>query len=166
MFTFRLAEAGDLPALKLLVESTYRGDAARAGWTNEAHLLEGERISMEELADSLASPANRIWLAHRDGALIGTVTVTAKSADLAYLGMLCVDPLQQGGGLGRQLLAQAESSAAEQGAKALEMTVISARPELIAYYERRGYAQTGERRPFPLPDIDHLDMVVLAKALS
>jgi predicted GNAT family N-acyltransferase len=166
MFTFRLAEAGDLPALKLLVESTYRGDAARAGWTNEAHLLEGERISMEELADSLADAANRIWLAHRDGALIGTVTVTSKSAELAYLGMLCVDPLQQGGGLGRQLLAQAESSAAEQGAKALEMTVISARPELIAYYERRGYAQTGERRPFPLPDIDHLDMVVLAKALS
>ena len=34
----------------------------------------------------------------------------------------------------------------------MEMTVIANRGELIAWYERRGYVLTGERRPFPLDD--------------
>jgi hypothetical protein len=52
------------------------------------------------------------------------------------------------------------------------MTVLSARPELLAFYERRGYSRTGERRPFPygvsrygLPRRDDLEFEVLLKRL-
>jgi len=163
---FRPATPADLPALKALVESAYRGDAARAGWTNEADLLDGERISAADLAATIADPVHHVILAEADGALIGTVTITNKGAGLAYLGMLGVDPARQTGGLGRALIAQGEATAQAFGATTMEMTVISARPELIAYYERRGYAPTGEIRPFPDPAITHLTMVVLAKSLG
>lgn len=164
---FRLATSEDLPTLHALVESAYRGDSARGGWTHEADLLSGERTSQAELARVMADPANRLILAHRDGALVGTVTVTRRGDTMAYMGMLCVDPTLQSGGLGRMLIAEAEDCARrEWGAMVMEMTVVSARVELIAYYERRGYARTGEIRPFPLPGFDHLNMVVLAKALD
>jgi GNAT superfamily N-acetyltransferase len=163
----RLATHDDLPALHALVESAYRGDSARGGWTHEADLLEGDRTSQAELAQALGDPANRVLLAHRDGALVGTVTITRRNEDTAYLGMLCVDPALQAGGMGRALIAAAEDCAVREfGAKTMEMTVVSPRVELIAYYERRGYVQTGEIRPFPLPQFDHLTMVVLAKALG
>lgn len=164
---FRPATPEDLPALRALVESAYRGDSARGGWTHEADLLEGDRTSEGELAQALADPANRVLLAHRDGALIGTVTITRRNRDTAYLGMLCVDPALQAGGMGRALIAEAEDCARREfGARTMEMTVVSPRTELIAYYERRGYVQTGEISPFPLPQFDHLTMVVLAKALG
>lgn len=164
---FRLAQSADLPALKHLVESAYRGEAARAGWTNEADLIEGERISAEELAATLAAPVHRVIVAEAESALLATVTITDRGEGIAYLGMLGVDPARQADGLGRALIAEGEAVARRDfGASIMEMTVISARPELIAYYERRGYARTGEARPFPDPAITHLDMVVLAKPLG
>ena len=44
--TFRIAAEDDIPALVSLVESAYRGDASRAGWTTEADLLEGQRTAV------------------------------------------------------------------------------------------------------------------------
>lgn len=163
---FRLAAGDDLLPLKALVESAYRGESAQRGWSNEAGLLDDERISLEDLAAAIADPANHILLAEADGALIGTVTVTEKAAGRGYLGMLAIDPARQAGGLGRAVLAEAEALAISLGIQRLEMTVISVRHELIAYYERRGYVRTGEMRPFPNPAITHLDMVVLDKALG
>ncbi|NOW46589.1 GNAT superfamily N-acetyltransferase [Novosphingobium sp. SG751A] len=163
----RLALHDDLSALHALVESAYRGDSARGGWTHEADLLEGQRTSQAELAQALDDVDNRVLVMHRDGALIGTVTVTRRADGIAYMGMLCVDPALQAGGMGRSLIAAAEEQARRDfGATIMEMTVVAPRTELIAYYERRGYAQTGEIRPFPLPRFDHLTMVVLAKPLA
>jgi GNAT superfamily N-acetyltransferase len=80
---------------------------------------------------------------------------------------LCVDPDLQTEGLGRALIADAEDMAADAfGARTMEMTVIDAREELIAYYERRGYARTGELRPFPLPADVPYKMVVLERRIA
>ncbi|MBU6266196.1 MAG: GNAT family N-acetyltransferase [Sphingomonadales bacterium] len=148
-----------------MVERAYRGDSARGGWTHEADLLDGERIGAAELRGILANPAQRVILAEGDGALHGCITITDLGDGLAYLGMFAVDPARQAGGLGKALLAEAEAAARDVfGAGAMEMTVIAARGELIAYYERRGYARTGETRDFPEPDRD-LPMAVLAKPL-
>lgn len=167
MIRFRLAKAGDVPALRALVEKAYRGDTAKRGWTHEADLLDDERTSDAELAETIDSTASRVLLAEIDGALAGTVTITDVGRDRAYLGMLCVDPDLQAEGLGRALIADAEDMASEVfGARLMEMTVIDARPELIAWYERRGYARTGETRPFPNGDAVPFRMVVLEKALS
>ena len=165
----------DLPMLHALIERGYRGDAARAGWTHEAELLDGQRTDLSVLADSLADPAHRILVAvDSGGALAGCVEVTDKGAGLCYLGLLTVDPAGQAQGLGKQLIAAAEAEAAQCfAATAMEMTVIRQRPELVAYYERRGYALTGEERPFPYgderfgrPRRDDLAFVVLARRLA
>lgn len=146
--TIAPASPADAPALKALLEAAYRGDSARAGWNHEADILDDERIAPGELEAMLADPAVTI-LAARDGErLIGCVAVTRKDARLAYLGMLCVRPDLQSAGLGRRLLDAAEDLARGEGIAVMEMTVIDSRESLIAWYQRRGYAATGETRPF------------------
>lgn len=170
MIQFRLAATGDLGALRQLVETCYRGDSARQGWTHEADLLDDERTSDAELARAVGASDMRVVLGEVDGVLAGTVSVTRVAADRAYLGMLCVDPARQAAGLGRALIMQAEAVAKQAfAASFMEMTVIEARPELIAYYERRGYSRTGETRPFPVltaqGQAHPFGMVVLERSL-
>jgi GNAT superfamily N-acetyltransferase len=163
----RFATAADVSALRALVERAYRGDSARQGWTHEADLLDDERTSDAILAETIVDPAARVLLAERDGSLIGTVTVRNLGGALAYMGMLGVDPALQAGGLGRALIRAVERAAvAEFGAQLMEMTVIDQRPELIAFYERCGYAYEGETRPFPAPGDHPFSMVVLTRALE
>lgn len=172
--TFRAATAADIERLRPFVHAAYRGDSARRGWTHEADLLDGQRIDAEGLGQAVEDPAQVILLAERGGVLLGCVSITGKGAGLAYLGLLTVDPVRQGGGLGRRLIAEAESEArARFGADRMEMTVIAQRAELIAWYERLGYVLTGETRPFPatdprfgLPRRDDLVFVVLEKPLA
>ncbi|WP_114227573.1 MULTISPECIES: GNAT family N-acetyltransferase [Sphingomonas] len=166
------ATAADLPALERLVESAYRGDSARAGWSHEADLVGGRRTDAAELAAMLANPAQHILLRREGDALGACVAVTDKGEGLAYLGMLTVDPTAQASGTGRDVLAGAEAFARDTlGATRMEMQVIAQRPELIAWYERRGYRPTGETRPFPYdeqrytPKRADLAFVVLEKTL-
>ncbi len=170
---FRLARSEDIPALHALIESAYRGDSAKQGWTHEADLLAGQRTDQQELAAILVDPHHVIIVAQPEKEIAGCVAVRRVSGGRAYLGMLTVDPLLQSGGLGRRLIAAAEDHARDAfAAKAMEMTVIVQREELIAYYLRRGYHLTCERRPFPLDDPKFglparrdLEFVVLEKAL-
>ena len=171
--TFRPAAPDDVPALHRLIESAYRGDSAKAGWTHEADLLGGQRTDETELRDILADASRVLLLAEIDGVLTGCVQVAKQGEGLAYLGLLTVDPRRQAGGLGRWLIAAAEAEAIDRfGATRMEMTVIRQRAELIAWYERRGYRLTGETRPFPLdderfglPQTRELEFVVLEKTL-
>jgi ribosomal protein S18 acetylase RimI-like enzyme len=163
----RPAISSDLPRLHPIIERAYRGDAARGGWTHEADLIEGQRTDLATLEAILASPADRLLVAVGDDAILGCVQVTGKGAQLAYLGLLCIDPALQAAGFGRTLIAAAEAEARITfAAVTMEMTVIDSRTELIAYYERRGYALTGERRSFPIPLDPPLFMVVLTKDLA
>jgi predicted N-acetyltransferase YhbS len=163
----RLATQGDLPRLHAVIERAYRGDAARAGWTHEADLLDGNRTSIATLEASLADPHQRLLIALDGEAPIGCVQVTDRGDGLCYLGLLCVEPGLQAAGLGKRLVEAAENCARDTfGAATMEMTVIDSRAELIAYYERRGYARTPERRDFPFPVVPPLYMTVLVKPLG
>jgi N-acetylglutamate synthase-like GNAT family acetyltransferase len=164
--TIRAATHEDLPALHPVIERAYRGESARQGWTHEADLLEGQRTDLETLEAIVADPAQRLLIAEQDGTVIGCVNLTDKGDGLAYLGLLCIDPALQAAGAGRQLLAAAEACARDElHADRIEMTVIDVRPRLIAWYERRGYARTGERRDFVFPVDPPLFMTVLVKSL-
>jgi ribosomal protein S18 acetylase RimI-like enzyme len=167
MTAYRIAGTADAPAIRALIERGYRGDSARQGWTHEADLLDGDRTSLEEIAAAVAAPDKRVLLAERDGAVIGTVSTTDLGSGRAYMGLLCVDPRLQAAGLGRDLIARIEALAAQDfGARVMELTVVDARAELVAWYERRSYVRTGEIRPFPLPmDVPYL-MVVLERAIG
>lgn len=170
---FRPAALADIARLQPFVHAAYRGDTARKGWTHEADLLDGQRIDAEGLTEVINDPKQVILLAEQAGRLVGCVQVTDKGEALAYLGMLSVDPDLQGAGLGRRLIAAAETEARNRfGADRMEMTVIAQRRELIDWYVRCGYRLTGETRPFPatdprfgLPRRDDLAFVVLTRAL-
>lgn len=139
----------DIPGLNKLVNSAYRGDTSRQGWTTEADLLDGIRTTDENLADMMQQPGATILKAtNSDQQIIGCVFLQ-KQADKLYLGMLTVAPHLQGSGLGKQLLLTAEEYASSHSCNSIIMTVISVRKELIEYYERKGYKNTGETRPFP-----------------
>lgn len=173
MLSFRAAQTADIPALIALVESAYRGDASRAGWTTEADMLDGQRIDAESLQKILTSPDNRILLAEKDGELLACCHVEKQAHGAGYFGMFSVRPGLQGGGIGKLLLAEAERQAREEmHCPRMEMTVIDIRDSLIAFYERRGYARTGIHKPFPygderfgIPKRDDLRFELLTKEL-
>lgn len=162
----RTATLADVATLQPLIQRAYRGESARAGWTHEADLIEGERISHAELIMLIAAPHERILAATRNGTTIGCVRVADLGDGRAYLGLLAIEPALQGAGLGSRLIAAAENTArAIFAARRIEMTVIDTRATLIAYYERRGYVRTGVR-DFPIVLDPPLGMVVLEKPLA
>ncbi|MHC3467881.1 GNAT family N-acetyltransferase [Streptomyces sp. 7R007] len=150
--TFRDATDADVDALVALIESAYRGDASRAGWTTEADILEGQRTDPEGVLAVIKSPDSRLLAVERDGAVIACCQLEHRG-DHAYFGMFAVSPKLQGGGLGKVIIAEAERAARETwGVREMHMTVISVREDLIAWYERRGYRRTGKTTPFPYGD--------------
>jgi len=169
---FRAATDADIDAIVALVTSAYRGESSRAGWTTEADLLDGNRIDPEVLRTDLERPRSRVLLAEADGGLQACAHV-ADEDGAGYFGMFAVRPGLQGGGLGKQLLAECERIARDEWQlPVMRMTVIDVRAELIAYYERRGYRRTGEFKPFPYgdsrfgqPKRDDLRFEVLEKPL-
>lgn len=170
--TFRAATASDIPTLITLVTSAYRGEVSKQGWTTEADLLDGQRIDAEGLARDIARERSRILLAERDGQVLACAHVAVEDG-AGYFGMFSVKPDQQGSGLGKLVISEAERIAREEWQlPAMRMTVIDVRDELIAFYERRGYRRTGIKKPFPygdarygIPKRDDLRFEVLEKAL-
>lgn len=169
---FRPAEAGDVSRIVDLVESAYRGDASRVGWTTEADLLEGRRTGPDDIEAILANPDAMLLLAEGDDGLIACANVAIEDGE-GYFGMFSVRPECQGAGLGSLLLAEAERIVAQEWhRKKMRMTVIDVREDLIPFYERRGYQRTGIKKPFPYGDArfgiplrDDLRFEVLEKSL-
>jgi ribosomal protein S18 acetylase RimI-like enzyme len=171
-----IARESDLESIAALVNSAFRGDPSRVGWTTEADLVGGQRTDPELLRADLLSRPGAVLLTMRDepdGPLLGSVWLEPKSPDVWYLGMLTVRSDLQSRGLGRRLLDEAERHAAAQGARRMRMTVITVRDTLIEWYERRGYVRTGELLPFPygndrfgLPQRDDLQFEALEKELE
>ncbi|MEV3928967.1 MULTISPECIES: GNAT family N-acetyltransferase [unclassified Streptomyces] len=170
--TFRDATEDDVPVLVRLVESAYRGDASRAGWTTEADILQGQRTDADGVREVLATPSGRVLVAEQDGVPVACCQLERRG-EAAYFGMFAVTPELQGAGLGKVIIAEAERTAREDwGVSEMHMTVISVRGELIAWYERRGYRRTGELTPFPygderfgIPQRDDLTFELLVKEL-
>ncbi len=147
--TLRPATAADVPALAVLINNAYRGEASRQAWTTEAHLLDGPRIDEAALHELLRAPGGGFLLAVGPGGqFVGGVYLLTQGPRL-YLGTLAVAPAAQAHGLGRRLLEAAEAQARQQGCTHLKITVVSVRTELLAWYERRGYVRTGATEPFP-----------------
>ena len=147
---FRVAEATDIPALAILVNSAYRGESSRQGWTTEADILGGQRTDAEELAELISAPASFLLLAEQAGQIIASIHLKQTDKQAAYVGMLAVDPGLQQRGTGRALLTHAEDTAKQRWqVSEISMTVITLRTSLIAYYERLGYQRTGKLQAFP-----------------
>lgn len=160
----------DVAELNVLVNSAYRGETSKQGWTTEANLLDGLRIDEETLA-AYFDDDTIIILKNTDenGKINGCVYLEVREPKL-YIGMFSVSPLLQGKGIGRDLLLAAEAYAKQANLHTLTMTVISVRLELISWYERRGYKATGEIVPFHVDKKfgnpkQHIELIVLEKSI-
>lgn len=166
------ATAADIPALVDLVESAYRGERSRAGWTTEADLLDGQRTDADSVAELIDSPGHCL-LTLREADTIVACCHLRQDGQVAHFGMFAVSPTRQAGGLGGRLLAAAEAHARSVwDCTQMQMLVIDGRRELVAWYQRRGYAETGEILPFPygnprfgLPKRNDLRFLRLSKPL-
>ena len=146
-----IATVDDIPRLNQLINSAYRGDSSRQGWTTEADLLDGIRTDEAGLRE-LMNEEGSVILKYTEGErIIGCVNLQ-KHGDHLYLGMLTVSPELQAKGIGKQLLAASEDYAVQEGMTSIKMTVITVRDELLQWYQRHGYVLTGERKPFPMGD--------------
>jgi ribosomal protein S18 acetylase RimI-like enzyme len=165
------ATAEDVSALNKLINSGYRGEYSKKGWTTEANILEGSRTNEVELTEIIADTKNTMLKFTENNQIIGCVLLVEKEQEL-YLGMLTVSPELQNSGLGKKLLQQAEVHAQALGLPKIVMTVISLREELIAWYKRHGYIDNGEKEPFPVSDIhisivkQPLEFIVLEKKIA
>jgi len=170
--SFRTAQPADIDPIVALVESAYRGDVSKQGWTTEADFLEGQRTDPDSVRGLLGKEGSRVLIAERNGRMLACCHIE-RQGEAGYFGMFSVSPTLQGGGVGKALLAEAERVALnEWDCVRMEMTVIDIRDELVAWYERRGYRRTGVKKPFPygdarfgIPKRDDLRFEILAKPL-
>jgi GNAT superfamily N-acetyltransferase len=172
-FDLREATPADAPSLVALINSAYRGESSKAGWTTEADMIGGQRIDLDWLVEMIEAPESVILLHERDAVPMACVQLK-RTDDDCYLGLLTVRPTSQGSGIGGRVLEAAERWAVEHwGSRSMHMTVIVQRTELLAWYGRRGYVVTGQRKPFPygderfgLPQRNDLAFEVLCKTLT
>ncbi len=170
--SFRFAKTTDIEVIVALVQSAYRGEASRAGWTTEVEFLDGQRTDPVEVGELLTRSDSRMLLAEKDGRLLACCHLE-KQGTRCYFGMFAVVPGMQGAGLGRHTLDTAEHFArVEWGCHSMEMQVIDLRVKLIAWYERCGYRRSGIYQPFPydnarfgLPKQPNLRFEMLCKTL-
>ncbi len=168
---FRPALPAEAVAITSLVNTAYRGDTGRRGWTTEADLLDGTRISAETTRALFTDPTCTLLVGEADGHLVACVELRQDGQRL-YVGMLTVAPQLQGQGIGTLLIDAAQTHARSLGLQSLVMTVISVRHELIAWYVRLGFRPTGETRRFSFTDESFgiprmpLEFAVLEKILS
>lgn len=166
-----IASKEDVQVLAALINSAYRGEASKKGWTTEADLLKGElRTDISTLAGLIDNPQSVILkYTTAENVIAGSVYLEIQAKGL-YLGMLTVSPLLQAAGIGRQLLVAAEEYAKEKECPCIFMSVISVRRELIAWYERHRYKNSGETKPFPDDDrfgipTQFLEFIIMEKTM-
>jgi ribosomal protein S18 acetylase RimI-like enzyme len=164
------AVIADAPELDKLVNSAYRGESSRQGWTTEADILDGTRTDAAAIAELIQTPGTTILKYVEENEILACVELKKEESKL-YLGMLTVKPNLQGKGIGKLLLKEAEAEAKRQNCHSIFMTVISVRQELIDWYVRHGYQLTGDRKPFAFNDPrfgqpkQPLEFIVLEKKL-
>lgn len=167
-----IADEKDINSLVALMDSAYRGENSKKGWTSEADLFIGNKRTDEATVSDLIKRPGSVFLKflNDDGILEGCVFLHKKENRL-YLGMFSVSPLAQGKGIGKKLLTAADDHAKGQNCSTIFMTVITVREDLIAWYERNGYIKTDRILPFPVDErfgipTRPLEMVVLEKHFS
>lgn len=150
MRTFKKATLTDASAIVQLVNMAYRGESSRAGWTNEADLLDGLRTTLDEITHLIAAHNTIILLCWNAHTLLASICLELVNHTM-QVGMFVVNPALQANGIGKELLAEAEKLAQQTWAVArFQMRVITLRHELIAFYVRRCYVRTGMVQAFPV----------------
>ncbi len=139
----RVAQLHEAPSIAALVNAATANEDGK-GWTHESGLFEGTRTDPDEVRGLLAVAGARFLLRTHANAIVGCAYLKPMP-DAAYFGMLSVRPDMQGLGIASDLISECERVAREEWQRrTMLITVITThRPELVAFYQRRGYRRTG-----------------------
>jgi len=176
MLLFQKAEISDAEAIVQLINSAYRGNSSRKGWTTEADLLDGLRTTNAEVGRIIRREDAFMLIGVLNNEIIASICCEWQAIagnNTAHFGMIAVKPSLQNKGYGKQVIAAAEAlTRREWRVVGFTMTVISIRHELIAFYEKLGYQRTGEFKDFPVkpelwqPKVEGLNLQYLAKLVD
>lgn len=155
---FRVATEEDAAQLQQLVESAFRAEDSRKGWTDDLGLSLSFRLDAQEILAMITKPDSVMLMAtNGQNTLVGSIGTSRRDTNHAHLFMLAVDTSQQRSGIGRQVLAYAEDYCQRTwGVTTLGLNALSNRQQLILWYSRRGYKPTGETSPFPREKFENL----------
>jgi len=148
--SFRLAQLADLEKIESIVQAAYRGGQATVDWKNENHLVQGPRVDRLGLEKILTDSKKHLLVAESDSTILACVLAELEEDGVVAIGMIAVDPAKQNLGLGRLLVQAGENEARTSfHAHVGRMYVVSCRDELIGWYGRQNYLDTGKTAPFP-----------------
>ena len=140
-----LANSADAQAIDDLLNLAYRGGK---GWTTESAFVEGNRSVVSDV--KLSIEASLFFVVKNQNEIVGCICLDQKDGDI-YIGSFAVHPDHQSIGLGASILRAAERYAIDRlKPTRFIMLVVSVRTELIAFYTRLGYEQTGNTLEYPL----------------
>ena len=129
--SLRPATSDDLTAVEEIVQAAYTHYVARIG-REPGPMVDDYAALIGE---------GRIHVAEREGLVLGIIVLIPRD-DAMLLDNVAVAPKAQGSGLGRLLLAFAESAALQAGYGAIELYTNEAMTENIELYVRIGYTET------------------------
>ena len=147
---FRSVNVTDIDDLVELINSAYRQKNVHT-WTTEADFVLGVRISSNQLVQQLENPNFQLLVAEYKHQIVACIGLTFDDLSVE-IGTFAIAPDWQNQGLGKLVLDYAENYAIEikSDLEAFVMWVLNVCTELIAFYERRGYVQTGVVADYPL----------------
>ena len=163
----RKSDLEDLDVIVDLVNSAYRGVDGPRRWTTEAHLVQGDRLVIEDLRRMIADGGTEFYVGIVDTRLVGCIAIK-RYGPVTEFGTFAVDPNLHGFGYGKDILCFAEATASSYSST-FQVTVVSQNSDLIGFYQRRGYKETGQRLAYPIhqnvgkPKIQNIDLTVLQK---
>ncbi|KAI9475501.1 MAG: acyl-CoA N-acyltransferase [Benjaminiella poitrasii] len=153
-----------------VVNAAYRSDG---GWTSEKDCVNGARVTtemMETMIRTNGSP-NTLLLAFDEGQVVGTIQIQPyeEYPGEAEIGLFSVSPNHQSRGIGGRLMQTALAEMKTMGFKYAVLHVLENRSDVLTWYNKLGFVETGERIPFVWPEslkIKDLKFIVLKKALD
>jgi GNAT superfamily N-acetyltransferase len=151
---YRVAREADCDSLVTLINSSYRGELSRQGWTNENELVSGPRTNSEKVLDMITGDKYvcLVFFGESDKILKGCIHLVHKrESKMACLGTFAVRPDFQGRGYGKFILSVAENYAVNNwNVEYIELNVMIQRSELGGFYNRRGYIDNGHHQTFSI----------------
>lgn len=170
--TVRLVGPSDLKNVKeatAVVNNAYRSEG---GWTTEQHIVSGERCTEKDMTEYIAENGkpNTLLFAFENDTIVGTVQIQPnhEAPNEAEVGLFSVSPLHQSRGIGGKLIRQAMSEMKTLGFDTAVMHVLENRPEILSWYKKLGFEETGERIPFIWPEmlkVKDLHFLTLKKSI-
>lgn len=147
---FRVAVSQDAPQLKKLIETAFRAEDSRPEWTADMGLSASFSVDINDILSRIDQPDKAFIIAYNDkNPFIATVSV-AKFDDVCRLALLAVDPNEQSGGIGRQVIAHGEQYCQKTwNVTKFGLNALCTREKLIEWYIRQGYHKNGQVTPFP-----------------